>query len=323
MNILITGGAGYIGSHVVKLLGQTTQHNIIVLDNLSTGFQHAILYGKLVICDLSIIKEVEKIFQHNNFDIIIHFAASIDVSESLSNPLKYYENNTLNSINLIKMALKYKVKKFIFSSTAAVYGNSKKMFVNENDDTQPLNPYGWSKLMTERILMDMVGDTQDFEYIILRYFNVAGASADGKLGSYNKNATHLINMATKVVVGELEEMFVFGNTYNTKDGTCIRDYIHIDDLASAHLKAVEYSGSGIFNCGYGQGYSVKEVIETMKKVSGKDFKINIVGKRIGDIEAIVADNKKILTKMQWHPQYNDLDFICKSSLDWYKKQCAM
>lgn len=325
MNILVTGGAGYIGSHVVKQLGELAEHKIIVLDNLMTGFESSILYGEFINADLSDFKRVEEIFSENKFDAVIHFAASLVVPESVSDPLKYYLNNTVNTANVIKLCLKYKVNKFIFSSTAAVYGEPSmdKIPVDELSLTAPINPYGSSKLMSESVLKDASSAFLDFNYVALRYFNVAGASVDGKIGQSTKDATHLIKVAAECALGKREKMYVFGDDYPTADGTCIRDYIHVEDLASAHLKALKYleknSKSDIFNCGYGHGFSVNEVLNTMKKVTGVDFKVLKEDRRAGDPAALVSNNSKITKLMGWTPKYDDLELICKTAYEWEKK----
>lgn len=319
MNILITGGAGYIGSHVIKQLGELTSHKITIIDNLSTGFEENILFGELIKEDLENKKNIEKIFQKNNFDVIIHFAANIVVPESIQNPLKYYNNNTLNTINLINLAIKHNINKFIYSSTAAVYGNVKDLSVSENSIKNPINPYGWSKLMSEQILIDTAIAHKNFKYIILRYFNVAGASLDNKIGQSFPNATHLIKVASETALGKRKKMYIFGDDYKTYDGTCIRDYIHIEDLASAHISAIDCKESNIFNCGYGKGYSVREVIETMQRISNVKFNVEICERREGDIEMLIANNSKILKYTQWRPKYDNLDIICKTALAWEKK----
>lgn len=319
MNILITGGAGYIGSHVIKQLGELTSHKITIIDNLSTGFEENILFGELIKEDLENKKNIEKIFQKNNFDVIIHFAANIVVPESIQNPLKYYNNNTLNTINLINLAIKYNINKFIYSSTAAVYGNVKDLSVSENSIKNPINPYGWSKLMSEQILIDTAIAHKNFKYIILRYFNVSGASLDNKIGQSFPNATHLIKVASETALGKRKKMYIFGDDYKTYDGTCIRDYIHIEDLASAHISAIDCKESNIFNCGYGKGYSVREVIETMQRISNVKFNVEICERREGDIEMLIANNSKILKYTQWRPKYDNLDIICKTALAWEKK----
>ena len=325
MKILVTGGAGYIGSHVVKQLGEETDHEITVLDNLATGFRESILYGDFIEADLSDFARIEQIIKEGNYDAVIHFAASLVVPESVEKPLKYYLNNTANTANLIKQCVDYGVDKFIFSSTAATYGEPApdEVPVTEESPTAPINPYGSSKLMSETVLRDTAAAYKNFNYIALRYFNVAGASLDGKIGQSTKNATLLIKVAAETALGKREKMFIFGDDYPTPDGTCIRDYIHVEDLASAHIKALEYlekeQQSGIFNCGYGHGFSVKEVLDTMKKVSGVDFPIEIKERRAGDPAILISDNSKIRNIMGWEPKYDDLELICKTGLEWEKK----
>lgn len=325
MNILITGGAGYIGSHVVKQLGEKTGYNITVLDNLVTGFRSSVLYGDFIEADLSNFDEIEGIFKARKFDAVIHFAASLIVPESVENPLKYYLNNTANTANLIKLCVEYDVNNFVFSSTAAVYGEPdiSKMPITENSLLSPINPYGMSKLMSETILKDTSKAYKNFNYIALRYFNVAGAALDGKIGQSTKDATHLIKVAAETALGKRDKIYIFGDDYPTFDGTCIRDYIHVEDLADAHLKALSFlqenKASDIFNCGYGHGFSVKEVVNTMKEVSGVDFKVEITKRREGDPAVLIAGNKKIKEKLNWAPKYDDLKLICKSALEWEKK----
>jgi len=324
MKVLITGGAGYIGSHVVKQLGDFTDYDITVLDNLSTGFKKAILYGRFVEADLSDWGFVRKFLSEEKFDAIIHFAASIVVPESVEDPLKYYLNNTANTLNLIKAAVEANVGKFIFSSTAAVYGQPDKKYIpiDENCPTNPINPYGMSKLMSENILRDSAKAYKGFKYVILRYFNVAGADIQGRIGQSTKNATHLIKVAAEAACGKRDKVQVFGVDYDTPDGSCIRDYIHVDDLANAHLLALDYldkNKSDIFNCGYSKGYSVLEVLDTMKKVTQVDFTVEITGRRLGDPAELVASNKKIVEKLNFKPQYDNLEIICKTAYEWEKK----
>ena len=333
MQILVTGAAGYIGSHVVKQLLEQTDYEIIIIDNLSTGFETTIDTLKSLDStnkrikyynqDLSDWEKVEDIFKENSIKEIIHFAAFSQVGESMSNPLKYYLNNTVNTTKLIDISIKYGVKKFIFSSTAAVYGepNKESIPINENLIKNPINPYGSSKLYSEGIIKDAATSNEDFKYVILRYFNVAGADLDGKIGECHNPETHLIPLVVKTALGKRDSIKIFGDDYDTPDGTCIRDYIHVCDLADAHIQALKYldeNQSDIFNCGYGYGYSVKEVVEAVKKVSKVDFKIDMESRRAGDPAVLISDNNKIKTKMNWTPKYNDLELICKTALDWEK-----
>ncbi len=339
MNILVTGGAGYIGSHVAKQLLENTTHNIIIIDNLSTGNKQTLkILQKIrdftfIKLDLKKFKKVDKVLEKNKIDTIIHFAASIIVPESVENPLKYYMNNTVNTTNLIKCALHNGVKKFIFSSTAAVYGEPVDMLIggiDENYSTNPINPYGMSKLMSEQILIDAATMNDDFKFVIFRYFNVAGAdicyepSAKlcPRIGQSFPNATHLIKIASECAVGKRANMSIFGDDYPTDDGTCVRDYIHVDDLADAHIKAIDYldaNPSDIFNLGYGKGFSVKEVIKTMKQVTNVDFLVDIVDRRAGDPAILIADNSKVMSKMNWVPKYDDLALICRSAYEWERR----
>jgi UDP-glucose 4-epimerase len=329
-NILVTGGAGYIGSHVVKQLLENTDSVVTIIDNLSTGRMTTIETLKTIggnrlaflHTDLKNFSEVEGIIKSNSFDAVIHFAASIVVPESVANPLKYYMNNTVNTTNLINSCVKYGVNRFIFSSTAAVYGEPAKVPVLEDTARLPINPYGMSKLMSENVLIDSGKAYKDFKYVILRYFNVAGADGKTRIGQSFPEATHLIKVAAETAVGKRNKMYIFGDDYPTADGTCIRDYIHVDDLADAHLKALIYlenNESEVFNCGYGHGYSVKEVIDVMKKVSGVNFDVEISSRRAGDPATLVAGNEKIKSMMKWQPKYNDLEYICKTALEWEKK----
>lgn len=322
MNILVTGGAGYIGSHVVKLLGETTNHSVTVLDNLSTGRREAVLYGALEVLDLSAFNGVESLLAARQFDAVIHFAASIVVPESVENPLKYYLNNTVNTTHLIHACIRHGVQRFIFSSTAAVYGEPEQVPVAETTPPAPINPYGTSKMMSEIVLADAGLAHPDFKYIILRYFNVAGASLDNTIGQSFPNATHLIKVAAETAVGRRHSMQIFGTDYKTPDGTCIRDYIHVQDLASAHLAALDYLETGssdIFNCGYGHGFSVREVIETMRRISGVNFAAEERGRRAGDPASLISDNRKIIRTLKWKPQYDDISLICRTALAWEQK----
>ncbi|PAF43029.1 UDP-glucose 4-epimerase GalE [Helicobacter sp. 11S03491-1] len=338
MNLLFTGGSGYIGSHTALEFLQNTPCTVSIIDNFSTGFIENFRYlqekfherVQLLELDLSDFKNLENVFANHHFDCVLHFSASLIVGESILNPLLYYANNTLNTINLIKLCVQYKVKNFIFSSTAAVYGQPDMKFipVDENVPLDPINPYGVSKMMSEKILAD-TSSAYDFNYIALRYFNVAGANMENsfshsvsRLGQRNKNATHLIKVACECAVGKRDKIHIFGNDYPTKDGTCIRDYIHVNDLANAHLEAYFYLSkfqtSEIFNVGYHQGYSVKEVIETVKKVSQTHFGVEIAPRRAGDPMELVANNQKLLSLTNWRPKYNNLEMVIRSSYEWEK-----
>lgn len=319
MTVLVTGGAGYIGSHMVlDLLDQGEK--VVVLDNLSTGFRWAVpAAATLVVGDVGDQDLVATVIRKYRISAIIHFAGSIVVPESVSDPLGYYQNNTVNSRALIEVAVATGVKNFIFSSTAAVYGNPKQTPVAEDAAPAPMSPYGSSKLMTEIMLADSAR-AHDFRFVALRYFNVAGADPMGRSGQSTPRATHLIKVASEAATGKRERMQVFGTDYPTKDGTCVRDYIHVTDLARAHRAALDYLRKGgqsdIFNCGYSQGYSVLEVIEAVKRVSGADFKVDMAPRRQGDPASIVAASEKIRAALGWAPQFADLDTIVAHALAW-------
>jgi len=330
--ILITGGAGYIGSHVAKQLLERGEE-IIIVDNLSTGSTKTLETLSLIKpfefieLDLKAFDDVKALLNEKSIHTIMHFAASIVVPESVENPLKYYMNNTVNTTNLIQAAVEANISKFIFSSTAAVYGEPITIpldGVDETFPTQPINPYGMSKLMSETILRDTSMANPFFKYVIFRYFNVAGADIEAhnpRIGQCFDKATHLIKVASQCALGKRKEMSIFGNDYETHDGTGVRDYIHVDDLASAHIDAIAYldeHNSDIFNVGYGKGYSVKEVIQTMREVTNCDIQANIGPRRMGDPAILVANNTKIISKMKWQPKYNNLKLICQSAYKWEK-----
>lgn len=318
-NVLVTGGAGYIGSHVVKLLGEQG-YNVVTFDNLSTGFRNAVLYGEFIEGDLSNHKLLDDTIKNFNIDAVMHFAGSIVVPESVENPIKYYKNNTENSLNLINICVKNNVKNFIFSSTAAVYGVLEQGEAKEDLDLRPINPYGQSKLMTELMLKDTSEAVDNFNYVALRYFNVSGADPDGKIGQAFPGATHLIKVNCEAAVGKREKTYIFGTDYPTEDGTCIRDYIHVSDLAAAHLSALEFlfekKESQVFNCGYSEGFSVKEVVTAVKQVTKKDFIVEETTRRAGDPPILVSNAEKISINTNWKPQYNDLNFIIKTAFEW-------
>jgi UDP-glucose 4-epimerase len=322
MKILVTGGAGYIGSHVVKALG-LEGHDVVVYDNLSTGHRKAVTFGKLIEGDLADKTSLDALFKAEKFEAVLHFAGSIVVPESVSHPLKYYQNNTVNSHALISLCHKHEVKKFIFSSTAAVYGMPEAGVCDESSPTLPINPYGQSKLMTEQMLRD-VSASSDFRYVALRYFNVSGADPDGQIGQSFPQATHLIKVACEVATGKRPSIQVFGTDYPTKDGTCVRDYIHVTDLADAHVKALNYLNQGgkseILNCGYGHGFSVREVLSVVKEVTGKNISITDSPRRAGDPASLTARVDRIHRVIHWQPKYDDLRLIVNSAYEWEKKR---
>lgn len=316
--VLVTGGAGYIGSHVVRQLGEQ-DYNIVVYDNLSTGSARSVLYGELVIGDLADRDRLEDTFAKYNVEAVLHFAASISVPDSVRDPLGYYSNNTRNTLQLLECCQKFGVKRFIFSSTAAVYGETSNDPVVETDPTQPINPYGRSKLMSEWMIQDYA-TASGMGYVILRYFNVAGAELEGRLGQAGKKADHLIKVACDASLGRRSHMSIFGSDFPTVDGTGVRDYIHVEDLAAAHLDALHYLEEGgsseVMNCGYGQGYSVRQVVQKVKEISGRDFPVLEVDRRAGDPAAVVACADKIRDRLGWQPRYNDLNIIVRTALDW-------
>lgn len=319
--ILVTGGAGYIGSHVVRQLGEQG-HRLVVLDNLSTGFKESVLAGELIEGNTGDRDLVTRILREHDIKAVIHFAAHIVVPESVSDPLKYYGNNTCNTRNLLQCCAETGVEHFIFSSTAAVYGIPATSHAGEDMPLAPINPYGTSKLMSEWMLKDLAAVNQ-LRYVILRYFNVAGADPETRIGQSTRNATHLIKVASEAAVGVRDHIAIFGTDYPTRDGTCIRDYIHVEDLADAHVKALGYlqnSGiSTILNCGYGHGYSVREVLEAVGRVSGKALDIREEPRRAGDPPELVADAARIRQTLSWQPRHDDLDFIVKTALAWEQR----
>ncbi len=320
--ILVTGGAGYIGSHVVKQLGEKG-YDVVVYDNLSTGSAKSILSGELIVGDLANPEQLAAVFNKYQIDAVLHFAASISVPESLEKPLSYYANNTRNTLNLLQCCQQFQVNKLIFSSTAAVYGETDDSPVLESNPTNPVNPYGKSKLMSETMIRDYA-QASNLKYVILRYFNVAGADGSGQIGQLGKKAAHLIKVACDAALGLRDSASIFGTDYPTKDGTGIRDYIHVEDLAAAHLDALAYldkaTESQILNCGYGQGYSVKEVLAMVKQVSGVDFPVKETPRRPGDPSCVVACGDRTREILGWKPQHNSLEKIVKSALEWEKKK---
>ena len=326
MTILVTGGAGYIGSHMIHTLVEAGE-GVIVLDNLSTGFKWAIPKGvQLVAGETGDEALVAGLIAEHGVSAIIHFAASIVVPDSVSDPLGYYRNNTVNSRALIECAVRGGVNQFIFSSTAAVYGNPAKVPIGEDDAVAPMSPYGSSKLMTEIMLRD-AGIAHSLDYVILRYFNVAGADPKLRTGQSTKGATHLIKVAVETALRKRAKMDVFGTDYPTPDGTCIRDYIHVTDLARAHSDALRHLRAGgeslTLNCGYGRGFSVLDVIDTVKRVSGVDFRVDRADPRPGDPARIVAQSDRAKELLGWRPQFDDLATIVTHALAWERKLATL
>ncbi len=322
MTILVTGGAGYIGSHMVHELADAGA-GVIVLDDLSTG--HATALPKSVALTVGSTGDsdlVAALIAKHRVSAIVHFAASVVVPDSLRDPLGYYRNNTINTCLLLGAAVAGGVRHFIFSSTAAVYGNPEKIPVGEDAPKQPISPYGSSKLMSEAVLQD-TARAHGLGFVILRYFNVAGADPKLRTGQSSPGATHLIKVAAEAAVGKRPNIAIYGTDYPTPDGTCIRDYVHVTDLVRAHSRALDYLRGGganaIFNCGYGRGHSVREVLAAVKRISGNDFPVEAAGRRAGDPVNLVADVRRLRATLDWKPQYDDLDTIVAHALAWERR----
>lgn len=322
MKVLVTGGAGYIGSHVVKVLGERG-YEVLTYDNLSTGKRRAVLYGDLVIADVADRETLRKVVASFRPEAVLHFAASIIVPESVREPLKYYRNNSANALTLLEVMEELQINKLVFSSSAAVYGIPEKNPVSEDAPLFPMNPYGTSKMMTELMLRDLSCSKADFRYVSLRYFNVAGADDQCRIGQANKEATNLITRVLKTANGEYQKVEIYGTDYPTPDGTGIRDYIHVDDLAQAHLCAIDYLLEGgrseVYNCGYGHGYSVKQVIDAAKRVTGVDFQVMETARRDGDPSEVISDNRRIRQRLRWLPRYDDLEYILRTAWEWERR----
>ncbi|NOY15899.1 MAG: UDP-glucose 4-epimerase GalE [Gammaproteobacteria bacterium] len=325
-SVLLTGGAGYIGSHTCHQLIEANE-KVVVIDNFYSGHRWAVPdEATLVEGDAGDIELTSQLMREHGVDTVIHFAGHIVVPESVTDPLKYYRNNTQNSRNLLQACINSGVDQFVFSSTAAVYGIPEQQPATEQTNTVPINAYGRSKLMTEWMMQDLANRPNiedNFRFIALRYFNVAGARADLSIGQATPEATHLIKVACQTALGLRNSVSIFGTDYPTPDGTGVRDYIHVEDLASAHLSALNYLRQGgdstIMNCGYGQGYSVRDVMQTVRKVSGVDFKIIETPRRAGDPPELIADNRLIHQTLDWKIQYQDLEVICQTAYDWEEK----
>jgi len=321
-NILLTGGAGYIGSHVTNLLIEQG-YNVTIIDSLITGNKTLINpKAKFINCDIADRENISKVLINDKFDIVMHFAGLIRVDESVKEPEKYNKFNFEKAKIFLDTCFENGLKKVIFSSTASVYGNPIKINVSEDDKLNPLNPYAETKLKLENYLINK-SKSEDISYIILRYFNVAGADEKLRSGLISKHSTHLIKIASEVAVGKRDEIIINGNDYDTKDGTAIRDYIHVSDLADIHLVSAKYlldkNQSNIFNCGYGKGYSVKEVIDTYNKILNKKIKSKIGPRRSGDSKMVVADPSKFNKTLNWKPKFNNLEYILKTAYEWEKK----
>lgn len=316
--LLVTGGAGYIGSHVVKAL-VARGDEVVVFDNLATGFAWSVEDAELVVGDLGDRQAVEALFDSHRFDAILHFAASIWVGESVRNPAKYYRNNVANALNLFEAASRHEVPHLIFSSTAAVYGEPEVDLLDETLPSAPINPYGASKMMAERLLTDIAA-ASNMTFAILRYFNVAGADPEGRIGEATPDNNHLVKIACETALGLRDGMSINGTDYPTEDGSCVRDYIHVEDLATAHIAALEHlfeaNASLVCNCGYGHGQSVRAVIDMAKDVTGVDFPVTEGPRRPGDPPSLVADNARIRSLLGWEPRYDDLRVIVETAWRW-------
>jgi UDP-glucose 4-epimerase len=318
MKILVVGGAGYIGSHMVKQLAQAG-NDVITLDNLSYGYSDAVKYGEFVEGDLGDNVVLDSIFQSGNIDAVMHFAGFIQVGESVIKPSMYYHNNVVNTLTLLDAMLRHEVKNFIFSSTAAIFGEPEYTPIDEKHNKQPINPYGHSKLMIEQVLEDY-DKAYGLRSTCLRYFNAAGADPDGELGERHVPETHLIPLILQAASGRREDIKVFGDDYDTEDGTCVRDYIHINDLCDAHSlalhKMIENDKSARYNLGNGKGFSVKQVIDVAKEVSAKDFKVSVEPRRAGDPAVLVADATLARQELDWQPKFAELKDIVKTAWSW-------
>lgn len=321
MSILVCGGAGYIGSHINKLLAQKG-YDTIVYDNLIYGHREAVKWGKFVEADLCNRTSLDRVFSENKIDAVFHFAAFAYVGESVTEPAKYYFNNVCNTLNLLETMRAHGCDKIIFSSTCATYGIPEKLPITEDMPQNPINPYGATKLMVERIFKDY-STAYGLKYVALRYFNAAGADPDCEIGENHNPETHIIPLVLDAAYGKRPDIKVFGSDYPTRDGTCIRDYIHVTDLADAHLLALEYLNkggeSGFFNLGNENGTSVLEVIDSVKRVTGKDFKVTLAPRRPGDPPTLVGSSKRAQEILGWKPRFADIDTITKHAAEWYKK----
>lgn len=321
MRVLVTGGGGYIGSHVVAALGEK-HHDVVTYDNFSKGHKDSVLYGDCVAADLANEQLLGAVIQLFKPDAVIHFAAFIEVGESMIEPLRYYRNNTANTFGLLDVMVRNGVDKFVFSSTAAVYGNPLSIPIPEGESIKPINPYGRAKAMVEKVLED-VSRTKGLRYIGLRYFNAAGADPQCRIGERHNPESHLIPLVLKAAKGERDSITVFGADYSTPDGTCVRDYVHVADIAQAHILALEYlmngGASDVFNCGYGHGFSVRDIVDTTRRVTGRRLCVEEGKRRPGDPAVLVADCTKLKSVLGWTPEHDDLDFIIRTAWEWEQR----
>jgi UDP-glucose 4-epimerase len=321
MRVLVTGGAGYIGSHVIKALGERGD-TVLTVDNLATGHRDAVLHGELAVGDLSDREFINGVIRDFRPEAVMHFAAFIEVGESVRDPLKYYGNNGANTIALLSAMAHQGIERFIFSSTAAVYGVPERVPIAESAPVRPINPYGRAKSFVEQVLRDL-SESGRIRSVALRYFNAAGADATCRIGEHHEPESHLIPLALQAASGRRSSISIYGSDYPTPDGTCIRDYIHVEDLADAHLLALDHllqgGGSEVFNCGYGHGFSVQEVVSTARRVTRIDFPTVTASRRSGDPPVLVADSEKLKRTLQWQPRHDDLEYIIRTAWEWEKK----
>jgi UDP-glucose 4-epimerase len=326
LKVLVTGGCGYIGSHVIRQLSDSG-HSVVVVDDLSAGFADALLNGEeLYVGNFGDPLLLTKIFEKHSIDAVMHFAANLVVPESVENPLKYYRNNTGNTIELLDACVRAGVRYFILSSTGATYGDPQSEKVKETDPTNPQSPYAMTKLMDEIILKDTAA-AHALKYVVLRYFNVAGADPELRVGQRTKGATHLIKVACEAALGTRTGITVTGTDYDTPDGTGVRDYIHVEDLAAAHLCALDYLNGGgssdLFNCGYGHGFSVREVLKAVAEASGEKVPSQDGPRRAGDVARVISDSSKLRKTLNWKPRYDDLKVICQTALEFERKRMSL
>ncbi|MFC1771536.1 UDP-glucose 4-epimerase GalE [Candidatus Margulisiibacteriota bacterium] len=318
--ILVVGGAGYIGSHTNKVLNKLG-YETVVYDNLSAGYEEFVQWGKLFVGDIGNVNELRTCFEKYPISAVMNFSGYINVGESCQKPDRYYRNNVVNTLTLLNTMREFNITKFIFSSTAAIFGDPQEIPITEEHPKNPINPYGNTKLTMERVLADY-DKAYGFKHINLRYFNAAGADPESRIGERHEPESHLIPLTILAALGKREDIKIFGTDYPTKDGTCIRDYIHVDDLAMAHVKALAYlnekNQSESFNLGNNQGFSVREIIETVKRISGRDFKVIEAERRSGDPAVLISSDKKVKQVLGWRQEFNEIDFIVKTAWEWHK-----